>query len=364
MTGRVPENTLSPRALTESCAFVPLRQKNNLAFLARIIAISATIGALIAAFRHQGYSLQTALIEGALMGILIGLGCTATDLLSRSTRRGGLARRLPIAALVLFRAAAFGFFILVGLCLPLWVISGVKFWQDPSFGSAFLIAVLVAAIISIIIEITRLLGTEATLSLLTGRYRQPRLEDRIVLFADLTGSTTLAESIGDLRFHAFLGDVALDLSPAIEAARGDVHRYVGDAVIVTWRLSQKDACDAALQCAAQMHQALDSAAPRYLAEFGSAPRLRIALHCGPLAAGEIGDWKKEIALLGDTMNTAARIEAAARAFDTATAVSDDVARLLSAEAKATLTPLPGYAANGKREDLALWGGSVTSVHRI
>ncbi len=310
---------------------------------------------VIAALRRNGPIEASGLLEGALSGVLIGLGCTLTDFLSRSNGRGSLVRRLPIAVLILLRAVAFSFFILIGLTLPFWLISDTIMWQRPGFGSVFVISVLIASIFSIVIEVTRLLGSEATLSLLTGRYRQPRLEDRIVLMADLVGSTALAERIGDLRFHEFLGDVAQDLSAAIEGASGDVHRYVGDAVIVTWRSHQPLVCDASLKCAEDMHAALDALAEKYIANFGLAPKLRIAIHCGPLAAGEIGYWKKEIALLGDTMNTTARIESAAREYGAKTAVSADIAQSLSVQVKATLIPLPGYAANGKCEELALWG---------
>jgi adenylate cyclase len=322
--------------------------------LSKIMFFSAAVGVLIALLRHDGNDPVTGLLEGALSGVLIGLGCTATDLLLRSTKREGLARRLPIAVLVVFRSAAFSLSILIGLTLPFWLISSTKLWLDPTFGATFLISILIAALISIVIEIVRLLGTEATLSLVTGRYRKPRLEDRFVLFADLVGSTALAERIGDLRFHAFLGDVAYDLSGAIERARGDVHRYVGDAVIVTWKLDKTHKADAVIQCAQDMHDALAGAQERYTSKFGSTPSLRVAIHCGPLAAGEIGNWKKEIALLGDTMNTAARLEGAARDFSAKTVVSDAVVKYLSDPTKSYLSALPEYAADGKSHALALW----------
>ena len=53
-------------------------------------------------------------------------------------------------------------------------------------------------------------------------------------------------------------------------------------------------------------------APTTCRRFGAAPRLRAALHAGPLVVGEMGDVKREIVLLGDTMNTTARIEEACR----------------------------------------------------
>ena len=45
----------------------------------------------------------------------------------------------------------------------------------------------------------------------------------------------------------------------------------------------------------------------YEREFGAAAQVRASLHCGPVVVGEMGSVKKEIALLGDTLNTAARL---------------------------------------------------------
>ena len=45
----------------------------------------------------------------------------------------------------------------------------------------------------------------------------------------------------------------------------------------------------------------------YKREFGRAAQVRASLYCGPVVVGEMGSVKKEIALLGDTLNTAARL---------------------------------------------------------
>ena len=45
------------------------------------------------------------------------------------------------------------------------------------------------------------------------------------------------------------------------------------------------------------------------------PDFRAGLHCGPVAVGELGTLRREIALIGDTMNTAARILEACRDTD-------------------------------------------------
>jgi class 3 adenylate cyclase len=60
---------------------------------------------------------------------------------------------------------------------------------------------------------------------------------------------------------------------------------------------------------------LEAKVPEYKTEFGVAARFRAGLHIGQVVVGELGLFKMEIALLGDTMNTTARIEAACRETD-------------------------------------------------
>jgi class 3 adenylate cyclase len=71
----------------------------------------------------------------------------------------------------------------------------------------------------------------------------------------------------------------------------------------------------------------------YRREFGVVPDFRAGLHCGPVAVGELGSLRREIALIGDTMNTTARILEACR--DTDNRVLASVALI---ERLATLPP--------------------------
>jgi adenylate cyclase len=80
-----------------------------------------------------------------------------------------------------------------------------------------------------------------------------------------------------------------------------------DELIATWPLARglKDAT-----CVRACFDALARLVARsanYEREFGTAAQVRASLHCGPVVVGEMGSVKKEIALLGDTLNTAARL---------------------------------------------------------
>ena len=59
------------------------------------------------------------------------------------------------------------------------------------------------------------------------------------------------------------------------------------------------------------------------------PGFRAALHAGPVVAGEMGDSKFYIVLLGDTVNTTARIGQACRELDRAFLVSAEALALIN-----------------------------------
>ena len=65
-------------------------------------------------------------------------------------------------------------------------------------------------------------------------------EARVLMFLDLAGSTSLAESMGELRVQNLLTRFFFDIDDAIVAHGGEVHAYVGDEVIVTWPLDEQD----------------------------------------------------------------------------------------------------------------------------
>jgi adenylate cyclase len=168
-----------------------------------------------------------------------------------------------------------------------------------SFGFGF--------IVNLALTVTRLLGPSTVLSFITGRYHRPRQEHRIVLFLDLVGSTKLAEGLGDRQFHGFLNRVFWNATDPVLQAGGEIYRYVGDEIIVTWP-ARAASTGAAVECVFAIEDALARRRNEYLARYGTVPKFRAALHAGPLVVGEMGDVKREIVLLGDTMNTGARIE--------------------------------------------------------
>ena len=102
---------------------------------------------------------------------------------------------------------------------------------------------------------------------------------------------------------------------AIDGHGGEIYQYVGDEMVVTWPVSAGRTDARPLACFFAIEAAIEAAAGEFEREFGIVPRLRAALHAGPVIGGEIGDSKREIVFHGDVMNTAARLEQATRDLD-------------------------------------------------
>ena len=179
------------------------------------------------------------------------------------------------------------------------------------------------------LQMSRLIGERTLLDILLGRYHRSRTEERFFLFVDIIGSTPLAERIGPDAVHRFLGEVFRLASDSIDDHRGEVYQYVGDEIVITWTVAEGRDGARPLACFFAIEQALAQAAPEFEREFGAAPRLRAALHAGPVIAGEVGGSRRAIVYHGDVMNTTSRIEHATRDLERQFLVSGDALERLA-----------------------------------
>jgi adenylate cyclase len=278
------------------------------------MAASAAAGSLYSVVRAPRESNWVVVVAtGASIGAVISFCVIGFELFAagRLFERGG--RRLPLMTAMLVRTIVYAVVILSALLAFPWVYSGAEpnpFRRGMVGDIVFSIAA--TFVFVSLLSVAQVVGPQVLGSLLTGRYYYPREERRIVLFLDLVGSTSIAERIGNVRFHALLSETFTRLSRVVTDFGGEVHRYVGDALIATWPLRSPEENARPIRCLFACREALEAAASGLLDRYGQIPAFRAGLHVGPLVAGEIGGFKREIALVGDTMNTAARLEQACR----------------------------------------------------
>jgi adenylate cyclase len=311
-----------------------------------IVVIGVLIGALYSDVHHG-----TAPI-GALVGGTMGAAFFALERFVLRRNVGGLVGRLPFLPYLVLRSCLYVAVIVVIITAAAWLMSG-QFIVIGSVDFLFSLVLVVAG--NLLFSVNDLLGPGALFAFAAGRYYHPRIEERALLFIDMRSSTAIAERLGELSFLDLLNRFIVDVSLAVAEADGEIHKYVGDEVIATWRLAPGKNEAACVRACFGALERLRAQGPAYPREFGLAADFRAGLHCGPVAVGELGYLKKEIALIGDAMNTVARIVEACRSANArvlASAVLLD--RLAALPPGVASRPLGQLPVRGKGQPLELF----------
>lgn len=226
----------------------------------------------------------------------------------------GWALKVLLLLIVAFAAMALTFF------LHFLIIKGVTineagrqfnnfFWYTNlvSNGLLFWLVMLLSAMI--IVEIDQKYSPGVFWEILTGKYLKPRNEKRIIMFLDLKDSTPIAEQLGHENYFLFIRDFIYYVSIAVLENNGMIYQYVGDEVVVTWPYKKKNVLKS-IQAVIGARKAMQRKSDYFRRVYGITPEFRAGLHAGDVTIGEIGVIKKDIAISGEAMNTAARIRSA------------------------------------------------------
>jgi adenylate cyclase len=148
-----------------------------------------------------------------------------------------------------------------------------------------------------------------------------------ILFADIRGFTSISE--GKLPYDVvfLLNRYFRATGQAIEAAGGRVDKFIGDGVMAIFGLTTdpQTACQQALDAARRMALALDDLNEAMSGDLDLPLRIGIGLHAGPAIVGEMGyERAAQITAIGDTVNTASRLESLTKEFGAELVVSQEL----------------------------------------
>src|SRR6266545_110521 len=132
-----------------------------------------------------------------------------------------------------------------------------------------------------------------------------------VLFADLSGSTTLGERLDPEDLRRILASYFGVLSRHVQRHGGTVDKYIGDAIMAVYGapVAHEDDAARAVSTALAMQGAIARLNDDLEREYGARLALRIGINTGEVVAGLLsGDVHGAYTVVGDTVNTAQRFE--------------------------------------------------------
>ncbi len=132
----------------------------------------------------------------------------------------------------------------------------------------------------------------------------------VVLFCDVRGFTSIAESLAPDQMAAQLNEYFGAMVECVFRHNGALDKFIGDALMAYWGAPIADSNDVAyaVKAAADMQRAMDDLNSLWQRSGRPALHVGIGLHCGDAFVGNIGSPRRlEYTLIGDTVNLANRV---------------------------------------------------------
>ena len=189
---------------------------------------------------------------------------------------------------------------------------------------------------------------------LTGSYYHPRREERIFMFLDLQGATALAERLDYETYYVLLNDFFHDLSTPVLATSAQIYQYVGDEIVLTWKMKEGLRQANCIKVFFEIDDVLRRRSDYYLKRYGLVPAYKAGVHCGEVISAEIGDLKRDLVYNGDVLNTTSRIESVCNQLQARLLVSAALMEQLTLPDGIEAEALGAVALRGKQKPLALF----------
>ena len=270
-----------------------------------------------------GYELAVVLISGALLVTLLPL--------------------LPAA-----RAVALSVAMLV-------TVTGLNFWLYAHHGLVLPLAAALFMIVASFVmnmsygyfaesrskrELAQLFGTYVPPELVDEMVKDPdsytmqaEARDLTVMFCDMRGFTTLAESMSPEELQGVLNRLFSRMTEVIRQHRGTIDKYMGDCVMAFWGapVRSEEHATQAVHAALGMKMALDKINAEFQAQGKPTIGVGIGINTGSMFVGDMGsDIRRSYTVIGDAVNLGSRLESLSRVYGVDVVVGEATRRLAPA----------------------------------
>lgn len=175
----------------------------------------------------------------------------------------------------------------------------------------------------------------------------------VALFVDIRGFTPLSEKAKPEEVVEILNEYLTLCAESIFKYEGTLDKFIGDATMAIYNapLDQEDYIFKAVQSAWAMKQGAIPLEKLLRERFDRTVQFGIGLHVGPAVVGNIGaDFRMDYTAIGDTVNTAARLESNAKPGQ----ILMSEAVYLAVKERVEVTKLGGYQVKGKSEEIMVY----------
>lgn len=176
-----------------------------------------------------------------------------------------------------------------------------------------------------------------------------------VVMADLRGFTTFCERVPPCRMSRVLNEYLTAMVDVILGQQGRVQDFVGDGILGVFGAPGQDpdhAWHAALS-ALEMRVAIRRLGGQWEQEGESSFALGVAVHTGEVFAGAVGSPRQsKYAVVGDPVNTVARLEELNRNLGTEIVISGDALALV--RDRVDVHPRGSFAVRGRSHDVEVF----------
>lgn len=283
--------------------------------LSMILGLFIGISLSINAWGMVGYAFIIGSISGFIIGLFLEFG---NDLFEyRVIRKYSFPISLLIGTfilIILFKLSeylAIGIYNLFRKDVPADKVFQLEVFKEILNWSTFLNMLWSSFSISILMNFikltSRIIGPKLMYNYIFGKYHKPVKEERIFMFIDINSSTTLAEKMPTEKYHNFLNRFFHDIATPISRYNGEIYQYVGDEVVVTWKMKDGLKNSNCIKTYFRIVKVLDRLKDSYIKEYGIVPEFKVGMHGGEVITGEVGKFKTEIVFHGDVINTTERI---------------------------------------------------------
>jgi adenylate cyclase len=191
-----------------------------------------------------------------------------------------------------------------------------------------------------------------------------RRETVAVLFADIVAFTRMAELMDPEEVLALLREFHTRMTAQIFASGGTVDQYMGDGILAVFGATAASPHDAAsaLNCAEMMLETLERWNQEREEKGDARLDIGIGLNYGPVVLGDVGsEHGMSFTAIGDTVNTAARLQVLTRSLKTQLVVGDAIVRAIqasspeiAAERIGRLEDLGEHSLRGRESPVRIW----------